>query len=120
MVKRGPENIETRKLVAFLEATGRKNKARVWLAMASLLQKPSRSRPELNLYRLNKVSKQGDVVATPAKLLGNGSLDHAVTIAAFAASASAREGLAKAGGKLLSIRELVESNPSGKGVRLLK
>ena len=51
MVKRGPENIETRKLVAFLEATGRKNKARVWLAMASLLQKPSRARPELNLCR---------------------------------------------------------------------
>lgn len=119
-MKHGPENIETRKLVAFLEATGRKNKARVWLALASLLQKPSRARPELNLCRLNKVTKQGEVVATPAKLLGNGSMDHPVTVAAFAASASARKGLADAGGKLLPIRALVESNPKGKGVRLVK
>ncbi|MFH0836306.1 MAG: 50S ribosomal protein L18e [Candidatus Micrarchaeota archaeon] len=118
-MKRGPESIATRRMVALLENAGRKNKAAVWLKVAERLQKPRRKMPEVNLFKLDKVANEGDVIVLPGKLLGIGVLTKKVTVAAFKASKEAKAKVSKSGGKLLTVADLVKQNPSGKGIRII-
>ncbi|MFH1057002.1 MAG: 50S ribosomal protein L18e [Candidatus Micrarchaeota archaeon] len=115
---RGPENSQTNALVALLQKTARKTKAGVWNSVAEFLLKPARRKKEkaVNLYKLEKICSDGDVVVIPGVLLGVGDLKKKITVAAFRASKSARE---KLGGRLVSIRSLVEKNPEGKKVRII-
>ncbi len=115
---RGPENTETKMLVALLEKTARKTGAGVWASVAKFMLKPSRKKKDkaVNLYRLEKIAKEGDVIVIPSVLLGVGEVKKKITVAAFKASKSAREKLGK---NLISIGELVEKNPEGKKVKIV-
>lgn len=114
---RGPENPETKKLVAVLEKAARKHGAGVWASVAKFLLKPSRKRKEgVNLYKLEKVAKEGDVIVIPGVLLGVGEVKKKITVAAFKASKGARE---KLGASLVSIAQMVEKNPEGKKVKIV-
>jgi len=119
MVKKGPENIQLKTLVRLAEKTGTTNKAAIWKKTAFLLAKPTREKPEVNLYSIEKHSKEGDTVLVPGKVLSQGSISHKVTVAAFRFSKPAASKLAAAGCKILSIKQLMQANPSGKGVVLL-
>jgi large subunit ribosomal protein L18e len=56
----------------------------------------------------------------PGKILGAGSLDHSITVAAFDASERAKEKIAEAKAKYLSIPELVETNPKGSNIKIIR
>ncbi|RLF12677.1 MAG: 50S ribosomal protein L18e [Thermoprotei archaeon] len=91
----------------------------MWLDVARRLAKPRRKRISVNLSRINRHTSEGDVVVVPGKVLGAGLLRHPVTVAAFAFTRSARQKILEAGGKCLDIRELVELNPKGSGVKII-
>ncbi len=115
MVKKGSTNSHLVALIALLEKAAKKNKAPIWKRIAVLLSRPTRRRAEVSLV---KISKFEGTVIVPGKVLstGNGSK---VTVAALSFSGKAREKLIKAGGKAISIPQLLESNPSGKNVLIL-
>jgi ribosomal protein L18E len=115
----GPEALSTLKLVALLEKTGRKNKAAVWLACAERLRAPARRLSEMNLSRLGAVTKEGEVVAFPGKLLGEGEVKHALTIGYFKASRAALVKLKTAKCEAVPLARLAERNPGGKKVRII-
>jgi len=52
-------------------------------------------------------------------VLGAGLLRHSVTVAAFSFTKSARQKIAQAGGRCVDIKELVELNPKGSGVKIV-
>jgi large subunit ribosomal protein L18e len=56
----------------------------------------------------------------PGKILATGTLNHAVTVAAFGASERAQEKLKVARAKYLSIPELIEKNPKGSDVKIIR
>jgi large subunit ribosomal protein L18e len=56
----------------------------------------------------------------PGKILGTGNLNHALTIAAFGLSCKAEEKLRAVKAKYLSISELVEKNPTGANVKIIR
>ncbi len=115
---RGPENPETKKLVAMLEKAARKGKARIWSDVAEFLLKPARQRKAhaLNLYKLDKLAKDGDVIVIPTNLLGVGETSKKITVGVFRSSKSAEQKLGK---NLVSIQELVQKHPDGKNVRII-
>ncbi len=115
-MEKGPENARVKIAVALLEKTSRKNKVRIWKCVAELLLMPARKKPEITLARLNKLTKEGEVVVTPAKILSNGSLGHAVRVGYFSASVPA---LKKLGANAVPLEQLIKENPSGKNVRLI-
>jgi len=117
MVKRGPENPVVQRIVVFLEKAAKKNKAPIWKTAALRIKGSTRSRAEVNLDKLDAYS--GKTVLVPGKVLGNGSVEKAVKVAALSFSASAREKIEKKGGKAMTIVELVQSNPKGSGIVLL-
>jgi len=91
----------------------------VWKAAAKNLEKPSRQRRQVNIYKIDKHVQDGELALVPGKVLGVGELTKSVTVAAFAFSQEARNKIEASNGKILTIKELMKQNPKGKGVRIL-
>ena len=112
-------NDELLRLLMGLRKASRKQDAPIWADIADRLEKPSRSWAEVNLSRIERVAPKGSTVLVPGKVLGAGELTHAVTVAAFQFSASSREKIHAAGGKTVSIKQLIELAPKGTGVKIV-
>ncbi len=113
-------NPELVQLIRFLKKQGRENGAEIWRDVAEQLGSARKRRVAVNLSRINRHTQKSDVVVVPGKVLGAGALDHSVTVAAFGASGKAKEKLAAAKAKYLSIAELVEKNPKGAKVKIIR
>jgi large subunit ribosomal protein L18e len=110
----GPSNYYERKLIRDLWKTRRN----IWRKLSKKLSGSRKDRVEANLKRINRKTKDNDVIVVPGKILGVGILDHKITIAALNASRSAREKIEASGSKLITINELLEQNPEGKNVKI--
>ena len=110
----GPSNYYNRKLIRELW----KSKRRIWKKVSKKLSGPRRERIEANLYRINKKTKENDVIVVPGKVLGIGEIDHKLTIACLDYSKTVKKKIETSGSKLLSIEELFEQNPEGKNVKV--
>ena len=115
----GPTNILVRRTMRELRKAARRNEAPVWRYVAELLDRAARRRFEVNISKINRYTKPGEVVVVPGKVLGAGRLDHPVTVAAIGFSREAVEKIRAAGGEALHILQLIERNPRGSGVRII-
>ena len=86
--------------------------------MSKKLSGPRRQRVEANLNRINKKTKNNDVIVIPGKVLGIGELNHKLTISCLDCSKSAQKKIEDSGSKLISIEELLEINPTGEKVKI--
>ncbi len=59
-------------------------------------------------------------MVVPGKLLASGSIDHAVTVAAFDISDKAKAKLEAVKAKYITIPELLEKNPKGSNVKIIR
>ncbi|MFX0106843.1 MAG: 50S ribosomal protein L18e [Candidatus Hodarchaeota archaeon] len=118
-MRTGPTDPNTRALINALRKTSTKHNARVWRRVAELVASPARKRPTVNVGKIGRHTRAGDVVVVPGKVLGSGNLPHKVTVAALNASTTARSVIVDAGGTLISIQELLNKVPKGKGVLII-
>ena len=95
------------------------NDAPIWKDIALRLEKSSRNWPEVNLDRISKYTGEKETALIPGKVLSTGDISKKVSIAAWSFSEKSQEKITKAGGKYMSIEELLKSNPKGKDVRIL-
>ncbi|MFB6209270.1 MAG: 50S ribosomal protein L18e [Candidatus Nanohaloarchaea archaeon] len=93
--------------------------AGIWNQVAENLGKVNRRRPEVNISDIERNSEEGDTVVVPGKVLGAGRLTKEVKVAAFKASGSAKQHIDEKG-EFMLIEELVEENPEGSEVKLIK
>lgn len=98
---------------------GSESKARVWKAVAENLNRPRRRMFEVNLTRIEKYAKPKETVVVPGTVLGSGDIKKKVVVAALKFSGSAKDKIEKSGGQCLSIEELYEKNPKGRGLRIM-
>jgi len=115
----GPTNIVLRKLITRLKKEANANNAPIWDYVAELLSRPARRRPVVNLSRIERYASDGETILVPGKVLGAGILRKKVTVAAAAFSEKALEKIISAGGRALTIEELLQENPKGSGVRVM-
>ena len=106
-------------LIRSLTETSMKDEAGIWKALAEELSRPRKNRREVNISRINEYTKEGETVVVPGKVLGEGDLDHKITIAAYKFSESAIDKIQKSGSKYLTLQELMKANPKGSNVRIL-
>lgn len=119
MVKRtGPTNYQLKLLIEELEKKAADSKVKLWGRLAKDLKKPSRQRRTVNVYKIDKWAREGETVVVPGKVLNLGELKKKVNVAAFCFSEAAKEKIEKVG-KVISIKELMETNPKGEKVRIL-
>ena len=119
-MRREITNPQLNEIIVALKRKGRQNKAQIWLRVAEFLGKPKRTRIAINVSRIARNTKKGDIVAVPGKVLAAGSIGHAVHIAAFNFSQTARVKIEKAGGSCTSLSKLAEDHPNGSKVKILR
>jgi large subunit ribosomal protein L18e len=112
-------NPQILQLIRLLKKQSREQEVGIWRDVAEHLAKPSRQHIAVNLSRINRHTAKSDIIVVPGKILAAGTLDHAVTVAAFSASEKAKAKMAAAKAKYLSISELVEKNPKGSNVKII-
>jgi large subunit ribosomal protein L18e len=112
-------NDELIAVLASLRKASKKDGAPLWLDLARRLEAPSRSWAEVNLSRIGRVAPKGSTVVVPGKVLGSGSLGHAVTVGAYSFSESAKAKIKAAGGEALSIPQLMKKVPEGSNVKIV-
>ncbi|KCZ72062.1 ribosomal protein L18E [Candidatus Methanoperedens nitroreducens] len=112
-------NPQTLYLISNLKKQSREKGVPIWRDIALRLERPSRNRPEVNLSRINRYTKDSDLILVPGKVLGAGELNHQITVAAVSFSENARNKIAAVGGTCLTIEELMNTNPQGSGVRIM-
>lgn len=93
--------------------------APIWNDVAQNLGRVNRKRPEVNVSDIERVAEDGDTVVVPGKVLGSGRLTKEVNVAAFKASSGARQKIEE-DGEFMFIRDLVDENPEGSNVKVVK
>jgi len=111
-----PERLE---LARSLRKASKGGKVAIWSLLAEYLNRSKRRRVAVNLSRIDRYTADGDIVLVPGKTLGSGILTHPVTVAAFSFSNKARERVEKAGGKCVTIREMMAQNPEGSKIKII-
>jgi large subunit ribosomal protein L18e len=108
------------KLIFDLKTQSREQKVAIWRDIAERLEKPTRHYAAVNISKINRHTKENEVILVPGKVLGTGNLDHPVTVAALNFSVVAEELISDSNGKCMSIEQLMKANPAGKGVRIIR
>ncbi|MHA1840284.1 MAG: 50S ribosomal protein L18e [Candidatus Ranarchaeia archaeon] len=107
------------KLLRDLQKHSSKKKVPLWKNVARLLKRSRRQRIAYNISRLSRNTNENEIVIVPGKLLGTGTIDHPLTVSAWDFSENARSKISRAGGKCMTIRQMMEKYPSGKDLRLM-
>jgi large subunit ribosomal protein L18e len=107
-------------LITGLKAETRASGADIWRDIALRLEKPRQNWAEVNLSKLERYASEGDIIVVAGKVLGSGTLSKKLTVAAYDFSESAKKKIAEAGGKGVSIPELIKMSPNGSGVRIMR
>jgi len=107
------KNIQLESLIKELKKTAIDKDAKIWKRIASDLERPARRRCEVNLSKIDRYAKANETIIVPGKVLGMGSLNKKVIIAAYKFSKQAKEKIESNGSKSMTISELLQSKPKG-------
>ncbi len=117
MVKKGPTNHQLQQLLQELEPKA--VKSRFWKRVVKDLNRPSRQRRTVNIYKIDRYARKDETILVPGKVLSIGELNKKVDVAAVNFSAEAKKKIEGAKGKIFTISELLEKNPEGRKIRIL-
>jgi len=113
------ENPDLINITRFLKSKATESGSPVWITLAEKLEKSKHKRCAVNVSRINRYTEDGETVTVPGKVLGSGSLDHKVSVAAFQFSEEAKKKIEEAGGKCLTFSALFKKNHKGKNLRII-
>ena len=121
-MQRRPEKSNPRlsTLIVRLKEASRTNDAGIWREIASRLESPRRNYAEVNISKINRYANEGETILVPGKVLGTGVLEQPVVVAALNFSGSAQSKIQGAKGSCMTIEELLQKNPTGSRVRILR
>jgi len=119
-MKLSKTNPNTINLIKTLTKQSSAENAPIWKAVANELKRANRKNKEVNVYHIDKYSEEDETVLVPTKVLGEGNITKKVNVAAFKFSQEAEKKIVAAGGKCLTINELMAENPKGSNVKILK
>ncbi|MFB6096471.1 MAG: 50S ribosomal protein L18e [Haloferacaceae archaeon] len=112
-------NPRLQSLIAELKAVARDSGAGVWQDVADRLEKPRRTHAEVNLGRIERYAREDETVVVPGKVLGSGALEKSVTVAAVDFSSTARKKIDQVG-EPVTLEQVVQNNPDGTNVRVIR
>ncbi len=119
MKRTGPTNPILNDLISELKKRSIEQDANLWKRIAEDLEKPTRQRRAVNLSRISRHTKENETIVVPGKVLGSGTLDHKLTIAALNFSQGALDKIIKAGAKVVALDEISKESPKGKRIRII-
>ena len=118
-MRTGPTNPNLRSLIEELRKKSYSDNVPLFRRVADDLEKPTRKRRAVNLSRINRFGKEGELIVVPGKVLASGELGRSVTIAAYRFSTQALEKIAKANAKAITLSQLLRDGLKWKNVRII-
>ena len=112
-------NERLQELIHALKARSGEEKQPLWKTIALELESPRRRRREVNLYRIDKYTREGETAVVAGKVLGVGKLTKAHTVVAFEFSAGAIQKIELAKGKPVLLKTLLSQKESPKKMRMI-
>ncbi|WP_201796916.1 50S ribosomal protein L18e [Thermoplasma sp. Kam2015] len=106
--------------IEVLSTISRENGSEIWRDIAQRLASGRRRYASVNLYKIDRYAKDGDVIVVPGTVLGVGKISKKVTIGAYKFSRSAIEKLSNSGCAFMNISELAKDNPKGTNVKIMR
>lgn len=91
----------------------KKRKEGFYQALARYLSAARRKRIAVNIAKIDKIGKEGELIVVPGKVLGNGLLTKNISVCAYSFSKSAEKKI-KERGNIVSWDELIEKNMRGR------
>ncbi len=120
MKLKGRTDPNKKSLIDTLKKAGIKNDAGIWRRISKELAVSNRKRVAVNLSHINRVTNSGENVVVPGKVLGSGTLTHKLIITAESFSEAAKEKITSTGSQYQSFEKLLETNPKGTNVKIVK
>ena len=112
------KNLQLQTLVRNLKRQAIEQEVKIWKRVASDLEKPTRHRRVVNLYKIDQFAREGEIIVILGKVLAVGELSKKIVVAAFQFSEKAEELINKSG-TAISIAKLMKDNPKGAKVRII-
>lgn len=107
------------RMARYMRKAGAEHGAPIWRRVSEYALKPSAARRTVNVKSIGSLTKDGDVVVFPGKVLGTGAISHSISLFCFAISESAASKILAAGGRILDHAGIVAERPTGREVVLL-
>jgi len=112
------KNSETHRVVVALRKAAHAHDAPIWGSVAERLERPRHQLTPVNVAHLERLVDADEWVVVPGKVLADGVITKSITVGAVGYSSEARSKIHAAGGKALTIPELIHAKPDGAGVRI--
>lgn len=112
------KNNETHRVVVALRKAAHAHDAPIWGSVADRLERPRHQVTPVNVAHLERMTAADEWVVVPGKVLADGVITKPLTVGAVGYSTEARAKIHAAGGKALTIPELLHAKPDGAGVRV--
>ena len=97
----------------------KKSSQRLWKDLSKDVLGSRKNRPSVNVAEISRNSKEGERVVVGGKVLGAGSIDHKVTVAAYSFSQGAKMKIKASGGTCMNLREFMETSTNVKDVKVI-
>ncbi len=110
---------QLQELIGKLKAKGYSEKVNLFVTLAKELEKPTRRTRVVNLIKLEKFSKDDEIVIVPGKVLANGEITRKVRVAAKSFSQSAVEKIKSQNGEVMTFNDLLNMNIKGQKIRII-
>ena len=102
-----------------LEKVSKKTKQKIWSDVSERVLAPRKNRASVNVADISRNTEDGSKIIVPGKVLGAGSIDHKVTVAALSFSHGAKAKIIASGGTCLQIDEFAKTTPKVKDVLVI-
>lgn len=106
--------------LALVETIRSSKKLEGWNEVSDLVSLPKRKSIILNLSEINEMSKDGESVVVPGKVLSEGEIEKKIRLIALKFSKKAVEKLLRAKVAFSYINDEIKKNPTAKDLRVLK
>lgn len=122
MQRTGPTKASTRVLATQLDKQAKASKSGLYSVLTELLNGSTRTRSEVNVEHLNKMGARfkDKVFIVPGKVLAKGDVTMPLQVVAFQFSATAKQKITAAKGKIWTLDQLIESKILPKNMVLVK
>ena len=94
-------------------------KHKAWHTIAQLIASSTRKHVSLNVWQIDKLVSQGDIIVVPGKILAKGKLTKKIKICALGISAMAKEKLHESKSEFVPLLDEIKRNPKAEGVKIL-
>jgi large subunit ribosomal protein L18e len=106
------KNEELENLIKELKTKSIEEKVPFWKRIATDLEKPRKNKRSINVEKIDKVVKEGEIAVVPGKVIGEAKSQREIVAFDFSAKA-------KQNNKTSTLRELMKKNPKASKCRIV-